>query len=130
MDITSFRLPKEVRPEHYDLYLHPNLKDQTFSGKVNILIQIDDQRKFIALHQKNLEITYTALSTYGLQDDYQINIVNISEPTEYDIFTLSTEKDLAPGLYKLTLHFNGSLQDKIVGFYSSSYYNQIFRETR
>ncbi|KAG5331089.1 AMPE aminopeptidase, partial [Acromyrmex charruanus] len=119
----SFRLPKEVVPIHYDLYLHPKLKESTFSGKVTILIDVkqDNNRTSIALHQKDLNITSVKLITYGLDEDYEINISSISKPTKYEIFMITTENNIKSGLYNLNLEFNGSLKDKIVGFYNSKY---------
>lgn len=117
----SFRLPKEVIPIHYDLFLHPKLQEGTFSGKVTILIDVQDNRKTIALHQQDLTITSVKLTTYGLDKDYEINISSISRPTKYDIFVISTENEIQSGLYNLSLEFNGSLRDKIIGFYNSKY---------
>lgn len=117
----SFRLPKEVIPIHYDLFLHPKLQEGTFSGKVTILIDVRDNRKTIALHQQDLTITSVKLTTYGLDKDYEINISSISRPTKYDIFVVSTENEIQSGLYNLSLEFNGSLRDKIIGFYTSKY---------
>lgn len=117
----SFRLPKEVIPIHYDLFLHPKLQEGTFSGKVTILIDVLDNRKTIALHQQDLSVTSVKLTTYGLDKDYEINISSISRPTKYDIFVISTENEIQSGLYNLSLEFNGSLRDKIIGFYTSKY---------
>ncbi|XP_072747372.1 aminopeptidase A isoform X2 [Anoplolepis gracilipes] len=116
-----FRLPKEVKPIHYDLLLYPNLKENTFSGKVTILIDVLDDRRTIALHQKDLNITSVELITYGLEEDYKIDISSISKPTKYEIFVISAENEFKSGLYNLSLKFNGSLKNKIVGFYSSQY---------
>lgn len=120
-DNESFRLPKEVKPIHYDLFLHPKLKENTFSGKVTILIDVLDDRRTIALHQKGLNITSAKLITYGLEEDYEIKISSISDPTKYEIFVISTENEFKSGLYNLSLEFDGSLENKIVGFYSSKY---------
>ncbi|XP_028045976.2 glutamyl aminopeptidase [Monomorium pharaonis] len=118
----SFRLPKEVVPIHYDLYLHPKLKEGTFTGKATILIDVHDNRRFIALHQKDLDITSVKLETYGLEEDYEINISSVSKPTKYEIFIITTENEITSGLYKLYLEFDGSLKNKIVGFYGSKYH--------
>lgn len=117
----SFRLPKEVKPICYDLFLHPKLKENTFSGKVTILIDVLDNRRTIALHQKGLNITSAKLISYGLEEDYEIKISSISDPTKYEIFVISTENEFKSGLYNLSLEFDGSLGNKIVGFYSSNY---------
>lgn len=120
-DNESFRLPKEVKPIHYDLFLHPNLKKKTFSGKVTILIDVLDDRRSIALHQKDLNITSAKLKTYGLEEDYEIEISSISNPSKYEIFVISTKNEFKSGLYNLSLEFDGNLKGKIVGFYTSTY---------
>lgn len=117
----SFRLPKEVKPIHYDLFLHPNLQKGTFSGKVTILLDVLDRRRTIALHQKGLNIKSANLTTYDREENFEIELSSISKPTKYEIFVVSAENEFNPGLYNLYLEFDGSLQDKIVGFYSSKY---------
>lgn len=117
----SFRLPKEVRPVHYELYLHPDLDKGTFSGKVTILLDVLDKRRTIALHQKNLSITSVNLTSHGLAENFEINISSTSESVKNEMFMLSAENEFNPGLYNLYLEFNGSLENKIVGFYASRY---------
>lgn len=117
----SFRLPKEVKPVHYDLFLHPDLDKSTFSGKVTILLDVLDKRRTIALHQKNLNITTVSLKSHGLAENFGINISSTSDSPKNEMFVVSAESELNPGLYDLYLEFNGSLENKIVGFYSSRY---------
>lgn len=127
----SFRLPKEVKPILYDLYLYPEIREGTvFMGKVTILIDVLDDRRTIALHQKHLNITSAKLITHGLEEDYEIKISSISDPTKYDIFVISAENEFKSGLYQLSLEFDGILWDKIVGFYSSKYGTEEKKNTR
>lgn len=117
----SFRLPKDVVPIHYNLLLHPKLEEGTFSGKETILIDVLDYKRTIALHQKDLNITSVKLTTYDREENFEINISSVSQPTKYEIFVISIKKEIQPGLYNLSIEFNGSLKDKIVGFYTSTY---------
>lgn len=117
----SFRLPKEVKPVHYDLFLHPDLQQGMFSGNVTILLDVLDRRRTIALHQKGLNIKSANLTTYDREENFEIELSSISKPTKYEIFVVSAKDEFNPGLYNLNLKFDGSLQDKIVGFYSSKY---------
>jgi len=117
----NFRLPKEVKPMHYDLFLHPDLDNGTFSGNVTILLDVLDKRRTIALHQKNLNIISVSLKSHGLEENFGINISSIVDSVKNEMFIISTETEFNPGLYDLYLEFNGSLENKIVGFYSSSY---------
>ena len=49
--------------QHYDLYLHPDLKNDTFSGRVAIEIASDVARDFFVVHVKYLNVTKTALTS-------------------------------------------------------------------
>ncbi|XP_017880399.2 glutamyl aminopeptidase-like [Ceratina calcarata] len=118
----SFRLPKEVKPLHYDVYLHPDLEKGTFQGKVTILIDVADKRSYIALHQKDLNITAAALNTYDREENFEFDLLELIQIPKYEMFVVPTKNELHAGLYNLSLEFNGALQpDKIVGFYSSKY---------
>lgn len=118
----SFRLPKEVKPLHYDVYLHPDLDKGTFQGKVTILVDVFDRRSYIALHQKDLNITRTTLKTYDREENFEFELLDIIQIPKHEMFVISTKNELHTGLYNLSFEFNGALQpDKIVGFYSSKY---------
>ncbi|XP_033329801.1 glutamyl aminopeptidase [Megalopta genalis] len=118
----SFRLPSEVKPCLYDIYLYPDLEKGTFQGKVMILIDVFDTRSYIAVHQKDLNITSTQLKTYDREENYEIEIEETIPIPKNEMFVVSTKNKLHSGLYNLSFEFNGALQpDKIVGFYSSKY---------
>ncbi|XP_008550321.1 glutamyl aminopeptidase [Microplitis demolitor] len=118
----SFRLPKEVKPLHYDLYLHPNLVDGTFKGQVTILIDVMEVKNYIALHQKDLNITKTTLKTYDRDENFEISLRETYTIDKLEELVVSCNDDIQIGLYQLYFEFNGALQpDKIVGFYASTY---------
>ncbi|CAL7934097.1 unnamed protein product [Xylocopa violacea] len=118
----SFRLPKEVKPLHYDVYLHPDLEKGTFRGKVTILIDVVDRRSYIALHQKELNITSTTLKTYDREENYEFEVLDLVQVPKHEMFVVPTKDELHAGMYNLSFEFNGALEpDKIVGFYSSKY---------
>lgn len=122
IDELSFRLPKDVKPLHYDIYLHPDLEEGTFQGKVTILIDVLDRRSYVAVHQKDLNITSTKLKTYDREVDYEFEILETIPIPKNEMFVVATKNEMHSGLYNLSLEFNGALQpDKIVGFYSSKY---------
>ena len=57
------RLPKSVIPKRYELKLDVDLKEQNYSGKVNIriVVQNDNFNNTIWLHSKNLNITSASI---------------------------------------------------------------------
>ena len=117
----SFRLPKEIRPLKYDLFLHPNLENNTFNGRVSILIDITGKQKLIKLHQKELAITSVKLTKRINDDSSDVEIEDSYTHDKDEAFIIKLKQELDSGLYDLNLLFSGSLRDKIVGFYSSKY---------
>lgn len=118
----TFRLPKDVKPLHYDLYLHPDLINGTFQGNITILIDVLEKRNYIALHQKDLNITKTTLKTYELEENRELSIKETYKIDKLEELVVTLHDDIQSGLYQLSFEFNGALQpDKIVGFYASKY---------
>ncbi|XP_055377192.1 aminopeptidase A-like [Condylostylus longicornis] len=128
----KFRLPREIKPKRYDLYLHPNLKEKTFSGSVTIEVNISKPINFIPVHSKLLNITDTKIiriDNDGIPTSpiFPINSF-IYEPFEY--WVMEFKEDLFVGEYWISLNFTGSLANRIVGFYQSSYFDPNQNETR
>lgn len=119
----SFRLPKEIRPIYYDLLLQPNLNEKTFSGNVSIRLKILKPISYIPIHSKKLNITKT--SFHKILDNNgkttPVDILQTFEYTPHEYWVTEFDKDLDIGDYSLNLSFNGSLINRIVGFYQSSY---------
>ena len=67
------RLPKSVIPKRYELKLDVDLKEQNYSGKVNIriVVQDDNFNNTIWLHSKNLNITSASIlfSQFSMPED-------------------------------------------------------------
>lgn len=111
-------LPKDTIPYSYDLFLHPDLENGTFSGIVVIKINVTKSRKFLLLHSHELEITKSEVynenrSKIGVDDSFAF------APNQFWVIRL--KESIVPGKYEIKLAFNGSLTGKIVGFYRSSY---------
>lgn len=126
----TFRLPRSIKPITYNLFLHPDLSKKTFSGNVKIDIKVSEQMPFIALHSKFLNVTKTKLMKQ-LQNGLEgIDIKNTFEYEKFEYFVVEPEAPLAAGNYTVDLDFNGTLSDKIVGFYSSTYLDKSKNKTR
>ncbi|PVH86416.1 aminopeptidase 2 [Cadophora sp. DSE1049] len=55
------RLPRSVRPSHYDLDLNLDLNGLTFQGEVAVHLDVCQQTTSIVLHAKDLEIAATEI---------------------------------------------------------------------
>lgn len=53
----SYRLPTDTLPIHYEIYLHPDLSKGTFTGRVDVHMNITSERDFVLVHLKFLNIT-------------------------------------------------------------------------
>ena len=125
----DYRLPNDTIPLHYDVLLHPDIENQTFTGEVTIQIRVKTVRKFLVLNSKYLNIHDTKL----LRANYtQVDIGEVFEykPNEFWVVRTAHGQDLEPGIYTLAMKFNGSLSGKIVGFYRSVYMDMQTKQQR
>lgn len=117
MKSKKVRLPKEIAPKEYDIELRPDLENFTFEGKETIELFVGKSTDRITLHAKELEIE-TAEILAGRE---QIFAKNISYDAKRDTATFTFPKKAPAGKVLLTLVFKGILNDKMRGFYKSSY---------
>src|ERR687898_913808 len=99
-DANPHRLPRTVVPRRYDLTLEPDLDAATFGGHESITVEI-----------------VTATAEVG--GERLVATVALDEESER--VTLSFERALAAGEATLHLRFRGVLNDKLRGFYRSTF---------
>lgn len=127
----TFRLPREIKPVHYDLFLAPDLKTNAFHGNVKIKILVEDQISFIALHANKLNVTRTDLLRVNSDGtSKKINLLQTFPYEKYEYFVIEPEKSLVAGNYEIKMEFDGRLDKRIVGFYSSTYFDERKNEKR
>jgi puromycin-sensitive aminopeptidase len=120
-----YRLPRTVVPSRYDLRLEPDLANATFAGRVEIAVTIHEAVDEIVLNAAELRIAEASIENSAV--NRSTAVVTLEEETER--CRLRFGQSLAPGEWWLTLTFSGVLNDKLRGFYRSSYKNQA-GETR
>lgn len=125
-----WRLPSEIRPNLYKLRLYPDLKAKTFSGNISIQLQVTKPISYIVVHAKRLTISQTLLQQSVGNELKNISVANAFEYPDYEYWVTEVDAPLEVGDYVLALTFNGSLTDRIVGFYQSSYIDPVRNETR
>lgn len=119
----SWRLPREIKPKHYDLILRPNLTSQTFTGNVSIDLDVIKPISFIAVHAQYLNITQTSLVKNVVADNATrpVRIAKTFAYPKFEYWITELDNPLDVGEYTLSFDFDGSLKKGIVGFYGSSY---------
>ena len=112
MKIKNVRLSKNVVPTEYELQLRPDLENFTFHGVETISLEILKPTKTLTLHSKELEIITASISGIFGKISYDI---------KSETATFTFPRAIKSGKIKLTLVFKGILNDKMRGFYKSSY---------
>lgn len=122
----SFRLPSTVIPERYKLTLAPDLSAWTFSGEVSISINVQKPVKEIVLNAAELELSRVSLR----QSAGEVLRGTASIDPENEQATLSFGATVPAGRHELQIGFSGILNDKLHGFYRSTYKDSNGREKR
>jgi puromycin-sensitive aminopeptidase len=112
-----YRLPRSVVPSRYDLVLEPDLGTATFSGAMDVAVRVTEPVTEVVLNALDLEIEPGWLSSNGRRVDVQK--VRLDEEAERAHLELQSPAE--PGEWMLHLDFRGTLNDKLVGFYRSTY---------
>jgi puromycin-sensitive aminopeptidase len=110
------RLPTTVVPSHYDLELAPDLEAATFTGTAEVTLVVTEAVDELILHALDLDITEAWLEADGQRVEAT---ATFDEPSE--TATLALSAPIEPGAWTLHTSFTGELNDKLVGFYRSTF---------
>ena len=121
MDISKGRevLPKNVKPLHYHLTLDPNFETLKYDGNLSIILDVVEDTKSITLNSVEIDIKEAKLG-------WEAQEVHASSKPTYDEDAQTVRFDFdqtvpAGSQAALMLKFTGMLNDKLGGFYRSSY---------
>ena len=120
-DTASYRLPASVRPHAYRLVLTPDLPGATFDGDVEIDVTIEEPTASITVNAADLEITFAELSCGNPDDGYALAPSAIALDADEEQAVLTFAEPLAAGPATIHLAFTGVLNDKLHGFYRSTF---------
>jgi len=121
-DTAAYRLPTTVLPRHYRLTLTPDLAAATFTGDVEIDISVEGATSTIVLNAAELEIASATLRSGDGTGDRTPTSVTLDADEERAV--LEFDGPLADGPSTLHLTFTGILNDKLRGFYRSTFTDQ------
>jgi puromycin-sensitive aminopeptidase len=113
----DFRLPRDVTPVNYQINLVPDPIKKTFQGDVTIDIVVHKPTSQIVLNAKELEI-FEAYVTDGA-DTKILATVRLDSEREFAILTFGGT--IGGGNWQLFVRFSGIHNDKLKGFYSSTW---------
>ena len=116
-----YRLDGPIRPVRYELTLEPDLGAATFAGEVLISVLVTAPTDTIACNALDLDILAAELTEGPLSDGTPLAVTGVSLDAETERVTFTLERTLLPGEAHLRVRFNGQLNDKLRGFYRSTF---------
>ncbi|XP_065045657.1 aminopeptidase M1-B-like [Musa acuminata AAA Group] len=117
------RLPRFALPRRYDLTIALDLVRSTFSGAVEIAINVVSSTRFLVLNAADLSVDHQSVWFRSQESDRQ-ETKRPSEIVEIDADEILVFRfdDLLPiGEGVLGIRFTGTLNDQMKGFYRSTY---------
>ncbi|KAF7015143.1 LOW QUALITY PROTEIN: hypothetical protein CFC21_029046 [Triticum aestivum] len=111
----KLRLPRFALPSHYELHFRPDLMSYTFSGVVAITVVVLAPTRFLVLNVMELTIDRASIHFKCL---VPTEVVFFKDD---QIMVLGFRKELPLGEGVLRVHFNGTLNHEMMGFYRSKY---------
>src|SRR5579875_1983813 len=114
----SYRLPRHVVPTRYELELRPDLETATFTGSERVTVRIDQPVDAIVLNAAELDVTSARLSPAQGGDALPCSVALDAAREQV---TCSVDGQVPTGDWVLELEFAGILNDKLRGFYRSSF---------
>ena len=112
-----YRLPTNVVPERYEIKLTPDLSTARFAGEEKVSIQVIQPVRQIIVNAAELE--FQAVFIKGLGGKLVQGNVALDSENEQAAFNFP--EILNPGRWELQITFSGILNDKLHGFYRSTY---------
>ncbi|MGH7277145.1 MAG: M1 family metallopeptidase, partial [Candidatus Rokuibacteriota bacterium] len=113
-----YRLPRSVVPVRYDIRLEPDLTTASFAGDQTVTITVAEPTSEIWLNAVELTIDVVTLTDGGGGRTHD-GVASLEDSTER--CRLAFRERITPGTWRLRLRFRGTLNDKLRGFYRSTY---------
>jgi len=114
--MTFDRLPRAVVPSRYDIQIEPDLSASTFVGRETIEVTIHETTGEVVLNAADLAIHTAAIEHHGRRLNGSIELEEAAERA-----VLRFAEPLQPGSWRLLVTFSGVLNDRLHGFYRSTF---------
>ena len=113
---TPGKLPKQVRPTDYSIWIKPDIKKLTFVGHETVKLNVDQATFQLVLNAADLTVSDAQL-------DGKI-IPRTKFDAENELLTLTAPEELTPGEHTLALKFIGKINQFGRGLFYGKYQEQ------
>ena len=113
----DFRLPRTVEPETYRIEIGPNMASASFSGTLSIDVLVHEAVREMVLNAAELAVSDVEVVTA----DGRTLPCTVSFDDDLEQVTFRLPGLLDPGRCTVSCRFTGTLNDKLRGFYRSTY---------
>ncbi len=125
------RLPLSIIPDHYDLTLYPDFYDdhESFYGNVTIRLNLTLDSYYVLVHIKALDVSRTEL--HEVESGRTITLRSTFPYPDNQYWVIEAGEVLNRNRqYDVTMEFQGSLTNGLVGLYKSVYTDSRTGESR
>ena len=119
------RLPGWAYPEHYALTFYPDLQTAKFTGEEAITVVLQRPSATLTLHSVDLE--YQAVMAHIGKKT--LNATVATDPRN-ETATFTFPEELPAGKVLIHIHYTGTLNDQLAGFYLSKGQNRNYAVTQ
>lgn len=116
-NLNPYRLARTVVPSAYRIFITPNLEAASFTGRVEIDVDVTEPVSTFTLNATELELgaaTVTAAGTGHRSVETQLD-------EKYETATFEFDSEIAMGPAVVEIAFTGILNDQLHGFYRSTF---------
>ncbi|CAN8211124.1 unnamed protein product [Coccothraustes coccothraustes] len=114
------RLPRHLRPLHYNLMLSAFMENFTFSGEVNVQLEVRNASRYIVLHAHRMHIEAVRVAEDKLAGGVQVARTFFYPQTQVFVVVLNRSLEVQKS-YNLKIIYNALIENELLGFFRSSY---------
>ncbi len=118
--VDEHRLPRTVSPRRYELTIAPDLDTATFKGTVDIDLQAHEPVDKIVLNAAELDVSAARLAPAGSTTTKALDGA-VALDAAAERLTITFPEAVPPGTWRLHIDFEGTINDKLAGFYRSRF---------
>ncbi|NXO64988.1 TRHDE protein, partial [Phainopepla nitens] len=112
------RLPRHLRPLHYNLMLSAFMENFTFSGEVNVQLEVRNASRYIVLHAHRMHIEAVRVAEDKLAGGVRVARTFFYPQTQMFVVVLNRSLEVQRS-YNLKIIYNALIENELLGFFRS-----------